>query len=561
MTAPRPDAPRFWTTVGLMIRLRFLLFARRLSGRGWLSGGLALLMVAGLAVGLGVGSYLVFAAVPAVATNRIWRAFFLGLYSFLIGVFWVLWPLVAAQVDEAYELGRYLHYPVRPARLYLIQTAVGLAEPSVIFFYPALLGAGLGLARTLAPGAFATAGLMVCFALMNVAVGRALLSLFLNVMRSRRSAEILLAAFGGALGVAALLPAVDASWLFSQLGSMATASPEDLGEILRATGAVTYTPPGWLAYGLRAAAMGHTATAAGTALGMITVGAVAWLAGLVLLKRFYRGGRDLFGASRTPGATSPAPPTPGWRLPGLSAATSAVFQKELRTMTSNPKGRMVFAVPFFLLILLKVVGAPQLLQYLWGPTWAATLVAFLGLYVLAVSAGQLFVAGFGYDGQGVRLVFLTPAPPDAWLRGRNLAQATFATAQVLGLALAVFGLLPGARAAGLALPILGFPFGLVVLLAVGNLVAARHPQRYHLSLARRDRPRGAAALAVIGGLAVVSLTTLGALSLAALAGLPAPATLAPLPVVGALVYRLALPLATRWTSLRREQIISAIARS
>jgi len=32
-------------------------------------------------------------------------------------------------------------------------------------------------------------------------------------------------------------------------------------------------------------------------------------------------------------------------------------------------------------------------------------------------------------------------------------------------------------------------------------------------------------------------------------------------LVGALVYRLALPLATRWTSLRREQIISAIARS
>lgn len=565
MTAPGgtgvPGGPGFWTTVGLMVRLRFLLLSRRLSGGGWISGSVALVGVAALAVGLGVGSYLLFAAVPAVAESRIWRAFFLGIFCFLMGVFWVLWPLVAAQVDEAYELGRYLHYPVRPARLYLIQTAVGLAEPSVIFFYPALIGAGLGLAQTLRPGAFATTALMVCFALMNVALGRALLSLFLNVMTSRRSAEILFAAFLGALGVAALLPPVDASWLFSQLESMATAAPEDLGEILHATGALTDTPPGWLAYGLRAAATGHTSTAVSTALGMVLVGAVAWLAGLALLKRFYRGGRDLFGAPARPTATSSPRPRPGWRLPGVRDATMAVFEKELRTITSNPKGRMVFAVPFFLLILLKVVGAPVLLQYLWGPAWAATLLALLGLYVLAVLAGQFFAAGFGYDGQGVRLMFLTPAPLDVWLRGRNLAQAAFATAQLLGLGLAIFGLLPSTGATGLALPILGFPFGLFVLLAVGNLVAATHPQRYHLSLARRDRPRGAAFVAVLGGLAFVSLSTFGALLLAGLTSLPALATLAPLPLAGALIYRLVLPVATRWTSSNRDRIITAIARS
>ncbi len=551
--------PGFWTTVGLVVRLRFRLFGRRLSAGSWLSGGLALLTVTGLAVGLGVGSYLLFATVPAVAASKIWRAFFLGLFCFLLGVFWVLWPLVAAQVDEAYELGRYFHYPVRPARLYLIQTAVGLAEPSVIFFYPALVGAGLGLAETLRPGGFATAGLMLCFALMNVAVGRALLSLFLNVMTSRRSAEILFATFLAALGVAALLPPVDASWLFAQLESLATAPPEDLTEILRATGAVTDTPPGWLAYGLRAAATGQTATAMFSALGMLTVGGVCWLAGLVLLKRFYRGGRDLFRPPKKPAA--PQPPRPGWRLPGCDHETSAAFEKELRTILGNPKGRMLFVVPFFLLLLLKVVGAPQLLSYLWGPTWAAGLLAFLGLYVLAVLAGQFFVAGFGYDGQGVRLVFLTPAPLGCWLKGRNLAQATLATVQLLGLTAVTFALLPGVRTTGLALPLSSFPFGLLVLLALGNLVAARHPQRYHLSLSRRDRPQGAAALAVLAGLSFVSLMTVGALLLAGSTGLPAPLTLAALPPVGLLLYCLLLPVATRWTFRHREDIVTAIARS
>ncbi len=544
-----------------MVRLRFLLMARRLSGGGWFSGGFALVMVATLAVGLGVGSYLLFSTVPLITASRIWTAFFLGLYCFLIGLFWVLWPLVAAQVDEAYELGRFLHYPVRPARLYLIQTAVALAEPSVIFFYLALVGAGLGLAQTLQPGPFATVGLMVCFALMNVAVGRGLLSLFLNVMTSRRSAEILFATFGAALGVAALLPPVDASWLFSQLESMATAAPEDLGEIIRATGAVTDTPPGWLAYGLRAAAMGRTTTAVSTALGMVTVGAVAWLAGLMLLKRFYRGGRGLLAARPKPASPSTMTPHPGWRLPGVSEFVSAVFQKEWRTMTSNPKGRMVFAVPFFLLILLKVVGAPALLEYLWGSTWAALLLALLGLYVLAVLSGQFFAAGFGYDGQGVRLVFLTPAPPESWLRGRNLAQAAFATVQFLGLGLAVYGLLSQTSSAGLALPLLGFPFGLLVLLAVGNLLAASHPQRYHLSLARRDRPQPAAALTVLAALASVSLSVSGALLAARLTSLPAAVTLAPLVGIGALLYRLLLPVAARRTWANRDRILTAIARS
>ena len=131
---------------------------------------------------------------------------------------------------------------------------------------------------------------------------------------------------------------------------------------------------------------------------------------------------------------------------------------------------------------------------------------------------------------------------------------------LIGLTLATFLLLRGARATGLALPLLGFPFGLLVLLAVGNFVSASAPQRYHLSLARRDRPQGAAFVAVLGGLTFVSLTTVGALLLAAGTGLPAPATLALLPLLGALIYRLLLPLATRRTSANREEIITAIAR-
>jgi len=546
--------PGFWTTVGLIVRLRFQLLARRISGGSSLTGGcMALLSVGSLAVGLGVGSYLLFSTVPAVATNRVWMAFFLGLFTFLLGVFWVLWPLVAAQVDEAYELGRYLHYPVRPARLYLIHTAVSLLEPAVVFFYPALIGAGLGLHKTLAPGGPATVGLMVCFALMNVALGRCLLNLFLNVMTSRRSAEILFAAFLVALGTAALMPPVDASWLFAQLEAMGGA--DDLTELVRATGALSDTPPGWLAYGLRAAAMGRNTTAWGTALGMLTVGAAAWLLGLVLLKRFYRGGRELI--RKRPKRKRAPRPARIWPLP-LRDETAAVFAKEWRTMTGNPKGRMLFAVPFFLLILLRIVSAPQLLGYLWGDVWAAMLLSLLALYVLAVLAGQFFVNGFGYDGPAIRAVYLAPAPPDVWLRGRSLAQGLFATTQVVGLGLVLYLLLPRASTRGLALPCCAFPAALLVLLAVGNLLSARYPRRYHLSLARRDRPVAAAFAAVLATLSCCVTLTVAAIWLADRAGLPMLLPLIALPLLGALSYVLLLPIASRWTEEAKEQIISAI---
>ncbi|MFH2007523.1 MAG: hypothetical protein ABI333_13140 [bacterium] len=545
--------PGFWTTVGLIVRLRFQLLSRRLTAGGRLGGVVAVAAVGSLAVGLGVGSYLLFSAVPAVATSRVWMAFFLGLFTFLLGVFWVLWPLVAAQVDEAYELGRYLHYPVRPARLYLIHTAVGLLEPAVVFFYPALIGAGLGLHKTLAPGVAATVGLMACFALMNVALGRCLLNFLLNVMTSRRSAELLFAAFLAALAAAALMPPVDASWLFAQLESMTGA--DDLTELVRATGALSDTPPGWLAYGLRAAAMGRLATAWATALGMLTVGAGAWLLGLLLLKRFYRGGRELI---RRRARKRPPRAARIWQLPGLRDETAAVFAKEWRTMTGNPKGRMLFAVPFFLLLLLRVVGAPQFLGYLWGEPWAAMLLSLLALYVLAVLAGQFFVNGFGYDGPAIRAVFLAPAPTDTWLRGRNLAQGLFATTQVVGLGLMLYLLLPRAATTGLALPICAFPAGLLVLLAVGNLLSARYPQRYHLSLARRDRPVGAAFAAVLATLGACVTLTVTALWLADRSGLPLRLPLALLPLLGALAYILLLPIAARRTNEAREQIISAI---
>ena len=572
---PSRAGPGIATLVGELALLRVRLLGRRLGGTGWAGASLSALAMLCAAGGLGLGGYVLFSRVPVLHESRIWMAFFLALYFFLLGVFWILWPLVAAQVDDATELGRFLHYPIRPRRLYLVQTLSALLAPSAFFFYPALVGAGLGLSESLRPGALPTLLLMVCFALMCVAVGRALLNLFLNVMAHRRSAELLFSAVLVGLALAAVLPPVDASWLTARFAELADAAPEDLEDLRRAAHAMTDTPPGWIAHGLRAAARGYDATVLRTALGMLLVAGLAWGVGLWALLRFYRGARrfrwgrsasSAKGAVRSP--RSPATPAPsrprlrgGWRLPGLSGPVSALCERELRTLARSPKGRLLFAMPFFLVILLRLVGAAPLLAYWLGPGWTAQLLMALAVYVLGSLAGQFFVNQFGYDGQAVRLLYLLPPSPRDWLLGRNLAHGAFALGQIFALTLLVFAILPGVALQGLELPLLFFPVGLLVLLGVGNFLSVKHPRRFVFNLTRRDRPAAASFGFLLAALSLVLALVALVLGLAAVLGVPKALGLLGLGGLAVLLYLRFLPLAARELGRRREALVSGVIAS
>jgi ABC-2 type transport system permease protein len=551
--------PGAWLTLRLVLGMRFTLFTRQLGGRGAIGAIFGALVATGMAAGLGLGAWWLFARVDVLSIHPVWMAFSLGLFFFLLGLFWVIWPVIAAQVNEAHEMGRYFQFPVRPIQLYAIHTGVGLLEPSVLFFYPILAGALIGLGSSLRPGWGAALGLTLCFVLMCVATGRCLLNLMLNVMTSRRSGEILFAFFLVFLGLAAMLPPVDASWLFERLGSFGS-TPEDLNLLANTARALGATPPGLLGRGLAAAASGESFDALGAGAMMLTCAGIAWLIGLWLLLRFYRGGRGLRLFPRRRSRPQTAKRGSGWKLPFISEPVSAVFEKELRTLVSNPKGRMLFAVPFFLLIILKIVGAAQLFRYLWGDAWAATLWALLGLYVLSVLGGQLFVNGFGYDSHAVRWIFWTPTRPSAWLKGRNLAQALFAGVQMFGLGLTLYALMPGATTKLWALPVGSFGCGLLLLLGLGNLISIRYPRRFHFSLAHRDRPVTAGFLWMLAGLAASGLLSLTALGLAPAGDLAVNVALLGLPVLGGCAYGLLLPLAARRLVAESEALIDGITR-
>ncbi|MBW2731243.1 MAG: hypothetical protein JRH20_02560 [Deltaproteobacteria bacterium] len=485
-----------------------------------------------------------------------WLPFSLALLLFLTGLFWVLWPILAAQVDEAYELQRYLAYPVRPTRLYLAHTLLGFFEPTALLFYP-LVGAvlfslwRLGELPTTLENVIGVVLLCVAYVAMNVAMGRALLNMMLSILASRRSAEWLTLGALSLLALALILPPIDASWLFARLGAFG-ALPQDLAFLERAAAAMGRTPAGLFTTGLGALILGHTHSALINAASMLGLGFVAWLLGLRALLRFHRGGGTFSARLTSQPWEKPSQRRQGGR-PRRAPCGGIVWAsmvKELRQLLRLPKVQLLFFVPLFLAILLKVVGGPQLLLYLWGTQWAATLSLVLGLYAFSVWAGSLLSNVFGYDGDGVILLLASSTGLRPALLGKNLAHALLLIAQQLLLNLFVFTL-PGASLHGLLLPLSGLTMALFTLLGAGSLLSLLNPRRLDPTLRRRDRPVASSSATMLAFLGVVAVSTFGA-------QMVGNTTLGMLPLAGLGIYLVSHRVATRLYGPARERLFLQI---
>ena len=558
------SALRLSVALRLLVGLRVRLASRRLAPTGAVVGtALSLLLALAVALAAGWGNYWLFSG-PLARGGPIWLDFGLALFSFLLGLFWLLWPVVAAQIDEAYELSRYFVYPVRPRTLYLAQTLIAVVEPATLLFVAPLCGmiVGLGAARGLS--LTSALPLLAAYVALCLAGGRLLANLLLGILSSRRSGELLLGAVLALLLLSFLLPPVDASWLTRRLGGFG-ANPADLRLLSRATLSMRHTPLGWLAVGLDAATHGALLPALGALTKMSVLAALCWFFGLRALKRFYRGGGARFWQRGRKAATAPRSPaqTSSRAAPTTTAAAtptplSALVRKEVRLLGANPKARLLFFMPLFLLILLKIVGAPPLLAYLLGPTWAASLLTIVALYLLSVLAGQFLVNGLGYEGAGLWQHFLGPQPPWRWLVARNAAQALFATLQLVGVAALIFVGLPGAHVTGILLPLCAFAWLLGLALGAGNLLSMLYPKRFTASLARRDRPATASFLFMLLALSAGGAIVYGLRLLAAHSGSDVP--LLALPLLGLLLYLASLPLALGLQRQRKHLLLETIAR-
>ena len=560
MTAPNHSAlfapRRFASHLRLVWELRLMTGAnryRRVSNAAPAALGMVVLL--GVAAALGVGAYSLL-AYPAVAASPLWSRFLLRAVTFLVSLVFVIWPVLSAGVDEHSELSRFATFPIRPIELFVASSLSALLEPRSLVFYPPIVGAMLGYAAQRPFPLVQGLGLVAAYFLFNVAWGRASLTLVLNVLRHRRSAEILGLFFLGSLFLASLAPPVDVSWLYALfregagLGAMGAVDEQFVRATARALGAM---PPCALALGLEHLAHFQDRRALGELLLLLFGAGAGFALSFVLLVRFYRN------------TARPARRTRESANRDRSArdgALWAMIEREASDFVRNPKARLLCAVPFFLCILLRLVHARDLAAAALGEPADCWLVGVICSYAALVVGANFAQNVFAYDGPGLALLWAAPVPLRTLFVAKNAVHA--AGTMLISLVLVTFyGLyVQPVGLAEVAVGLLAPAVELPVLLCAGNFLSVLAPRKFHASLRRRDRPPP---LATFVGLLTASVAMAPVGVVLRLAGdrRPGADTLLALAAVAGLAWyawaRL-LPRACAVLEARRETVLRLVTR-
>jgi ABC-2 type transport system permease protein len=490
--------------------------------------------------------------VPAVARSQHWPDFILNLLCFVTSCVWVTWPVMSAGVDDHSELSRYSAFPISPFRLMLASTLASLFEPRAIVFYGPITGAALGYVHVFGVRSPVMAiAFYVSFALFNAALSRVGLHVMLNILRQRRSAELLGGFFVVMLIGASLIPPIDTSWLQNIGGGIAVV-PDSL--IQDAALALGRFPTGWFGHGLRALSVGAPVAAVGDLFGIIEMTMIAIVVAYGLLLHFHR-------------HTGRGGPAEGEaREANPFARTQSTFAtlvlREAVDLWHNPRARLLASVPFVLSILLKVLSGRDLFVYLLGDTADAWVMGGLCLYSAVVIASTFSQNTFAYDGHGFTVFLAAPVELGRVLLAKNLVHAAgaFLIAGVEALFYVVY------FGHGGGLDVLAALFSVAalvpVLLAAGNFLSLYFPVKFHANLARRDKLPFAASMLGVAAAAIGAAPFSAALRLRGKEGLDVH-TVALLGACAAatwMIYRLTLPLAMRLLVQRRELVLRAVTR-
>ncbi|MDY7231807.1 hypothetical protein [Hyalangium rubrum] len=549
-----PPAPGFFRHLWLLWGLRLQIGLNRGSGRPSKLLAVAT-FVASSAPALFFG--LVFFGLMRlrpVAMSNVWPYFILNLLCFVTAAVWVTWPLLSAGVDDHSELSRYAAFPISPFRLLISSTVASLFEPRALVFYAPLTGAAVGYASVYRLHAPWMAALnYVLFALLCAAWSRVGLYAVLNVLREKRSAEIIGGGFVLFLVAASFIPPVDTSWLTEVMGE-AGVGGLDMSIIVNAARALGRVPSGFFGDSLRQLALGRLRIATMESFGLGFFALVGLVVAYILLLRFHRQAGRAGPAMKESGDNDPFART--------STRFRTLVVREALDLWRNPRARLLISVPFVLAILLKLLSGRALFVYLLGQSADAWLMGGLAVYGAVVISSTFSQNTFAYDGHGFAVFLTAPMELADVLRAKNLVQGTagLSMALLVGLFYRVYfghgtwvDFLCAVASVAAVVP---------VLLAAGNFLSLYFPVKFHASLKRRDKlPLMASMLGIVA--ASVGCMPFGwALRLAGKSGptLQTVAMIALFAGLYAVLYRAVLPLALRLLEQRREIVLRAVTR-
>lgn len=504
-----------WTHLRTFVWLRWRLAVNQMRRSG--SAGVAVsaiftaLMAAGavvgLLIGLAIGMFPMRTAAPRVVMV-IWDGAIVG---FLF--FWMVGLISELQRADALSLDRFLHLPVSPTGVFLINYLGSSVSLSLVLFLPAMLGLSAGLVVSRGAAMLPLFALVAAFFLMITAVTYQFRGWLASMMANPRRRRTIMAVVPLLFLVVVQLPnlwnltpgARERRDARTAARKATTALDEELaaGRITKAeydaqrpppppaadasagydrTRRVNMVaPPGWLAYGAEAAAEGRMWPPVAGVFGMALIGVLSLRRSYTTTIRLYQGDfRARKRLAHEPAIAHAAPirETPAnrsaafmeTRLPWVSDRASAVAMNGLRSWMRAPELKMMLLTPLIMLVIFSGMFQSEPMREGLRTAQATGLVAFMLVVGMIGPVGNQF----GFDRAGFRTFVLSPVPRRDVLMGKNLSVLPYAVVST-ALVLAVSQWFNAIGVLGLAAILVQTITMYLVICVAGNLLSILSP--------------------------------------------------------------------------------------
>lgn len=549
--------------VRLIAGLRWMLFKnslRNVKGRlEAVSSGILWLMMTGIVVGGGV--FFGIATYYLVAEGRwTWLA---GL-TWIIFLFWQIYPIFAASVGAQFDFANLLRFPLRFGSFFTLSIIYGLFDPGAVASMVWLLcmWIGLGIAR---PSAIGWALLvLVAFAAMNLFFARMLFVWIERWLARRRTREILGFIFILIIiGFQFIGPAVE--HFQHHRAALQTGWIPALLAISNAL------PPGLAGRSLQ---LGLASSLAQAALSLILLlvyaGAFLWLLRIRLAAQ-YRG-ENLSetvapaAVARVPRGSLPraaAPSSPLLEIPGIPRPIAAVFEKELRyAMRSGPMLLNLIVPVIIVLIFGFATREPHKGDDFFAHASRTGFIFPIAIaYTLLIQINWVFNC-FAFDGTGIQFFLLAPVRFRDVVMGKNLFLSVVTLVQALLVWAVVSWVFSPPPLIIVVATFAALLYGSLANFAVGNILSVCFPRRLEFGVFRQKKQAGVTML--VAFIAQAVLIGLGVLVFAGTYFLHRPLLAIPIflafAIIAAIGYRFSLGRIDRLAMSRRETLTAELCR-
>ena len=390
------------------------------------------------------------------------RSELLDLALLLIFLIWQLAPVLFEGYSPGLNFREVARYPISFRLYFILNLAYGVSDPAAIACLLWLCSMWLAIIIVRPDMAVAAALAFLLFSIFNLLCNRIVVGLFERFQSTRKGRERMVFITLILLLMPQLLQFSARAWFRDHAFKLPPTLLPTLARIRE------FLPSGLTA---RIFLSENTAALQGLA-GLLLLGALIFLVLFRQLRAVFQG--EVYSEAYT--VKRELTVQPGWQIPAVDEATSAIMEKELRYLRQNSRLILQLIYPPVIFILLIFNGPVRKLPFATKP---AGLLAGLAGFLL-LSLPNLAYNTFGMDKEGFGRWLLSPLPLRKVLLAKNLTHGGILTALYL-LVAAIVIVVTHVDLLNVATVTVAFFAVLILQLAAGNLISVYWPKRIELT--------------------------------------------------------------------------------